>query len=115
MKDVQATGEKSSAIIREYQALQNMKCGSGSATLPFLIPAYSNGKPDSADVIYFHPLLPNNLLYKNFASQVCISMERVPILNLVSDHLVASEIILLLPREKALKIFTKEIRWKVNS
>jgi hypothetical protein len=101
MKDVQATGEKSSAIIREYQALQNMKCGSGSATLPFLIPAYSKGKPDSADVIYSHHILPNNLMYKILpVSKVCIGMERVPILTLVSDHLVASEIFYFYPVRK---------------
>ncbi len=90
-----------------------MKCGSGSATLPFLMTAHSNGKPDSAGVIYSHPILPNNLVYKNFTSKVCIGMERVPYPGQWSHG--GFRNFLLLPREKALKIFTKEIRWEVNS
>jgi hypothetical protein len=40
-------------------------------------------------------------MYKNFTSKVCIGMNGFR--TLVSDHLVASEIFLLLPREKAIK------------
>jgi hypothetical protein len=71
MKDVQATGEQSSVLKREHQALQNMTCGSGSATLPFLIPAYSKGKRVQQMLYNLSTHITQRPLYKNFTSIVC--------------------------------------------